>query len=105
MGCHSCGRGVAPFYPRGRPVPTTRPDALLDFAGRLFAAAGVPPDEAGTVARSLVESNLCGHDSHGVIRVPQYIGFVREMKLVLGVDLTAIRETPAILAADANWGF
>jgi uncharacterized oxidoreductase len=85
-------------------VPTTRPDVLLDFARRLFVAAGVPADDAETVARSLVDANLCGHDSHGVIRVPQYVGFVREKKLLPGADLTAIRETPAILAADANWG-
>jgi hydroxycarboxylate dehydrogenase B len=85
-------------------VPTTRPDPLLDFARRLFVAAGVPPADAETVARSLVDANLCGHDSHGVIRIPQYVGFVREKKLVPGAELTTIRETPAILAADAGWG-
>jgi uncharacterized oxidoreductase len=52
----------------------------------------------------LVDANLCGHDSHGVIRVPQYVGFVREKKLIPAAELTTIRETPAILAADANWG-
>ena len=85
-------------------MPTTRPDVLLDFARRLFVAAGVPEDEAGTVARSLLDANLCGHDSHGVIRVPQYVGFVRDGKLVPGAPLTVLRETPAMLAADAGWG-
>lgn len=85
-------------------MPTTRPDILLDFACRLFVAAGVPEDEARTVSTSLVDANLCGHDSHGVIRVPQYIGFLRDGKLVSGADLTVLRESPAMLAADANWG-
>jgi LDH2 family malate/lactate/ureidoglycolate dehydrogenase len=85
-------------------VPTTRPAVLLDFARRLFVAAGVPGDEAGIVARSLVDANLSGHDSHGVIRVPQYVGFLREGKLVAGAELTVLRESPAMLAADANWG-
>jgi uncharacterized oxidoreductase len=85
-------------------VPTLRPDALLDFARRLFVGAGVPADEAGTVAKSLVDANLCGHDSHGVIRVPQYVGFVREGKLFAGAELTVLRESPAMLAVDANWG-
>ena len=85
-------------------MPTTRPDVLLDFARRLFVAAGVPGDQAGTVARSLVDANLCGHDSHGVMRVPQYVGFVRDGKLFPGAELTVLRETPAILAADAGWG-
>jgi uncharacterized oxidoreductase len=77
---------------------------LLDFGRRLFVAAGVPPAEAETIARSLVGANLCGHDSHGVMRIPQYVGFVREGKLVPGAPLTVLRETAAILAADAGWG-
>jgi hydroxycarboxylate dehydrogenase B len=85
-------------------VPTTRPDVLLDFARRLFVAAGVPANESAVVAQSLVDANLCGHDSHGVIRVPQYVGFVREGKLFAGVGLDVLKETPAILAADGNWG-
>ncbi|HJZ91092.1 MAG TPA: Ldh family oxidoreductase, partial [Gemmataceae bacterium] len=85
-------------------MPTTRPDRLLDFSCRLFRAAGVPADEAATVAGSLVDANLCGHDSHGVIRVPQYVGFLRDGKLVAGAELDVIKETPAMLAADGNWG-
>ena len=85
-------------------MPTTAPDVLLDFARRMFVAAGVSAVDAETVARSLVDANLCGHDSHGVIRVPQYVGFVRAKKLVLDVPLTVLRETPAILAADGEWG-
>jgi uncharacterized oxidoreductase len=84
-------------------VPTTRPDHLLDFAHRLFRAVGVPDDEAATVAGSLVDANLCGHDSHGVIRVPQYVGFLREGKLIAGAQLDVLKETPAMLAADGNW--
>jgi hydroxycarboxylate dehydrogenase B len=85
-------------------VPTTSAPVLLDFAHRLFVAAGVPDDEAETVARSLVDANLCGHDSHGLIRVLQYIGFLRNGSLFAGVPMTTVRETPAMLAADGNWG-
>jgi uncharacterized oxidoreductase len=92
------------FYPRGQFVPTTRPDVLTDFARQLFAAAGVPEKDADRVARSLVDANLCGHDSHGVMRIPQYVGFIRERKLVPGAPLTIVNETPAILAADGEWG-
>src|SRR3954447_7614616 len=104
MGCHSCAPRVRPFYSRGPTVPTLRPDVLCEFARRLFGAAGVPEADAQTVARSLVDANLCGHDSHGIIRVPQYVGFVREGKLVPGAPLTGLRETPAIVAADGGWG-
>jgi len=85
-------------------VPTLRPDVLSDFGQRLFVAARVPSDDARVVARSLVDANLCGHDSHGVLRIPQYVGFIREGKLVPGAALTVLRETPALLAADGGWG-
>lgn len=85
-------------------MPTVRPDTLIDFAQRLFVAAKVPADESEVVAHSLVDANLCGHDSHGVIRVPQYVGFVREGKLTAGVSLEILKETPAIIAADGSWG-
>jgi hydroxycarboxylate dehydrogenase B len=92
------------FYPRGRSLPTFRPQQLLAVARRLFVAAGVPAADAETVAGSLVDSNLCGHDSHGVIRVQQYVGCLRDGKLHAGVSLDTLRETPALLAADGNWG-
>ena len=55
-------------------------DALAIDAGRLreavaaiFTAAGCDREEGARIARYLVESNLTGHDSHGVIRVPRYV--------------------------------
>lgn len=85
-------------------MPTFRSLVLQDFSQRVFQTAGVPEADASIVAHSLVDANLCGHDSHGVIRVPQYVGFVKEGKLVVGASLDVLNETPAILATDANWG-
>ncbi len=85
-------------------MPTFSAAVLTEFCQRLFSAAGMPSDEAATVAASLVDANLCGHDSHGVMRAPQYIGFLKEGKYRPGVPLTVLNETPAVLAADANWG-
>ncbi|HEX3149931.1 MAG TPA: Ldh family oxidoreductase [Gemmataceae bacterium] len=82
----------------------TQADVLIDFARRLFLNASIPDTEATVVARSLVSANLCGHDSHGVIRIPQYVGFVRDGKLKPNVPLTVLRETPAMIAADGEWG-
>lgn len=62
------------------------------------------PADAAIVTRSLVDANLCGHDSHGVMRAPQYIDFIRKGTFLPNVGLTVINETPAVLAADANWG-
>lgn len=85
-------------------MPTFRSEQLLDFSRRLFEAAGLSTTDAAIVASSLVDANLCGHDSHGIIRVPQYVNFVRDGKLFAHVPLTIVKETPAMLVADANWG-
>jgi LDH2 family malate/lactate/ureidoglycolate dehydrogenase len=47
--------------------------ALTTLVREIFVAAGTPEDIAAVVAESLVDSNLKGVDSHGVLRVPQYL--------------------------------
>jgi uncharacterized oxidoreductase len=85
-------------------VPTFAAEPLGSFARALFVAAGVPADEAETVSRSLVGANLRGHDSHGVMRVLQYCDALAAGRLVAGAAFTVLSETPALLAADGNWG-
>jgi uncharacterized oxidoreductase len=85
-------------------MPTVAADDLTSIARQLFEAAGVPPAEAITVAASLVDANLCGHDSHGVMRIPQYLGFIKDGTFKPGAKLEILNETPAVIAADAGWG-
>ena len=47
--------------------------AILTFVRRIFEAAGSSKQEADIVAQHLVESSLAGVDSHGVIRIPEYV--------------------------------
>ena len=56
------------------------------------------------MAQSLVDANLAGHDSHGIIRVPQYLKAVADGHLHPGQPLTVIHETPAVLVCDGQWG-
>lgn len=78
---------------------------VREFATALFQAAGVNEDEAAVVSRSLINSNLRGHDSHGVVRVIEYLGQLRDNKLVPGADLEIVSETDAMLVCDARLGF
>ncbi len=86
-------------------MPTFSSDTLTLFATRLLAAGGVGEDESALIARSLVDANLRGHDSHGVMRVPSYLDLFRKGDAVAGAPLTVIRESPSIFVADAQWGF
>src|SRR5437867_8885593 len=86
-------------------MPTLHAPALEEFSQTLLIAAGALPDEARIVAHSLVGSNLCGHDSHGVMRIPFYVDFIRAGRMHPGAILEVLSETPAVLACDAGWGF
>jgi LDH2 family malate/lactate/ureidoglycolate dehydrogenase len=86
-------------------MPTFDAAVLTQFATRLFAASGIAPAEAALVGRSLIEANLRGHDSHGIMRVPYYLDQVAKGEIVPGAPLRITHETPSLLAADGGWGF
>jgi uncharacterized oxidoreductase len=85
-------------------VPQLPAETLFSFARSLFVAGGVPADEAEVVARSLVEANLRGHDSHGLIRIMQYLDAIADGRLKPGASFRVVKETPALVVADGGWG-
>jgi LDH2 family malate/lactate/ureidoglycolate dehydrogenase len=48
------------------------PDQLVLFAARVYRALGVPEADAATLADTLVQADLWGHQSHGVLRLSWY---------------------------------
>ena len=68
-------------------------------------AAGTPEGNATRVATSLVKANLVGHDSHGVIRVPQYVAAIREGRIDPAATPVVERETACTALVDGNWGW
>jgi len=49
---------------------------LRRLTSEIFVAAGTPVDIADIIAEFLVKANLCGVDSHGVMRIPSYVGAI-----------------------------
>lgn len=84
---------------------TCMPEALEGFAVQLFRAVGADDNAAAEVARHLVRSNLSGHDSHGVIRIPQYIRQIDNGEYVPSGRPEILRETPVAALIDAHRGF
>ena len=78
---------------------------LVSVSTHIFEGAGAPAEEAQTVARLLVNANLVGHDSHGVIRIPQYLGLIAAGNLTPGAPFMIIHEAPATAVVNGNWGF
>jgi hydroxycarboxylate dehydrogenase B len=82
-----------------------RATRLTDAVAAIMEAGGSARDEARTVARRLVDSNLVGHDSHGVLRVGKYLEWVREGWLVPNASPTIVFDSPALAIVDGNRGF
>ncbi|MBS7606816.1 MAG: Ldh family oxidoreductase [Candidatus Bathyarchaeia archaeon] len=86
-------------------MPTFRAEQLLDIGRRIFVAAGAPDDEAQLVSEFLVKANLVGHDSHGIIRVIQYVNDIEKGLIKPGAKIEVTRETRSSAILNGNWGF
>ena len=52
-------------------------EALRDFASAVYQGAGMPGDDAYLVVDTLVQADLWGHQSHGVLRLGWYLDRIR----------------------------
>jgi uncharacterized oxidoreductase len=86
-------------------MPTISPTILVDFVQHIFQAAGATAEGARLVADSLVKSNLVGHDSHGIVRVRQYLDNIEKKELYPAAEPIVARETATITIIDAQYGF
>ena len=78
-------------------------DELRKCVCQIFERSGTPTDEAKIVSDHLVEANLAGHDSHGVIRAT---GYARGMQkgVTPKEKHEVVKESPTIGIIDAHGG-
>ncbi len=86
-------------------MPVINHATLKEFSQQIFIAAKSDPEEAEIVSDHLVRSNLCGVDSHGVIRIPEYLTMIENGKIKPNVKPSLVRETKATATIDARFGF
>ena len=86
-------------------MPRFKAETLERISEKIFIAYGVPVERAKLVSKFLVKANLCGHDSHGVIRVIQYIKAIEEGDLKPDAEIDIIRETDTSALLRGNKGF
>ncbi len=82
-----------------------QPERLRELTAAIFQSAGCPPPEATRIAAHLVEANLVGHDSHGVIRVPTYVQWLRAGKVLANRTLQVVFENEVLAVVDGQFGF
>jgi LDH2 family malate/lactate/ureidoglycolate dehydrogenase len=80
------------------------PDPLIDFAAAVFRAHGVPDGDAHLFADSLVQADLWGHQSHGLLRLSWYAARLKSgaMNAVTAPDLVV--DSGAVAVIDGHDG-
>ena len=78
-----------------------KPERLRALVGEIFTRAGMAEDNARIVADVLVWADLRGMGSHGVMRVPRYVDFMRRGDLN-GQPRITTAESGATISVDAD---
>jgi uncharacterized oxidoreductase len=86
-------------------MPTVRCEPLESLVRDTFHAITVPPAGAAWMAKLLVRANLRGHDSHGVIRVPQYVASWKKGEADPKAEPAVVQDGPATALVDGKKGF
>jgi uncharacterized oxidoreductase len=86
-------------------MPTFTSLQLKQITCEIFVAAGAQSDEAQIVADALVRSNEAGHDSHGVLRIPEYTRWMEQDLIAVGAHIRIRKETEVFALIDGGWGF
>jgi LDH2 family malate/lactate/ureidoglycolate dehydrogenase len=81
-------------------------DRLGGFVSRAFVAVGLPADDAETLAKLMVEADLRGSDTHGVIRLALYVRRIRAggVNAKPNIRLLSDRPSAALLDGDNAMG-
>lgn len=75
---------------------------LREQAIRIFEAAGVGPERAEILANCLVEADLQGISSHGVIRIPVYVRRILDGLTEIHAEIAPIHDYPAAALLDGK---
>ena len=66
---------------------------LRGYVQDILRRAGASEEEAEIVSEELVQSNLLGVDSHGILRIPQYMWQIEDLIRANGCDMEKIKST------------
>ena len=79
-------------------------ERLAAFVFRAFTAVGLPADDAQTLANLMVEADLRGSDTHGVIRLPLYVRRIRAGGVNPKPDIRIVSDRPSAALIDGDNG-
>jgi len=85
-------------------APGADPQHLIDFASAVYRSAGVPAADARLIADTLVQADLWGHQSHGVLRLGWYLDRLRNKVMNPVTTPEFVADAGAIAMIDGHDG-
>jgi LDH2 family malate/lactate/ureidoglycolate dehydrogenase len=79
-------------------------DELINFASLVYQRYGVPKGDADILANSLVQADLWGHQSHGLLRLSWYAERLKAGTMTPETKISHVSDFGAIGVIDANDG-
>lgn len=86
-------------------MPVIDHQTLRRITQSVLEAVGTPPASTQAVCESLIEANLMGHDSHGILRLPQYIELVRNNRVRPQAAAYVVSQQGATAQVDGAFGW
>ncbi len=86
-------------------MPTLTIDQLHSVAMTVLTAAGASAEEANVVAQELADANAVGHDSHGVMRLMQYVDGIQKNFIRPGQPIEIVKQGGSFAVLDAHFNF
>lgn len=88
----------------GKGLPLFNEIELRAICLHILEAVGVNSEDAEFVSNSLIEANLMGHDSHGILKLINYVRSMKKGVTRSNVKVKVLRETSSTAVLDGNWG-
>ncbi|MFT4039753.1 MAG: Ldh family oxidoreductase [Thermomicrobiales bacterium] len=87
-------------------MPDVSSVILQQLSVSLLKSCGTPSPAAEIIAEGLINANLAGHDSHGVLRLPSYLSGVELGHVIADAapNVVSTSGATAIVDAAAGWG-
>jgi len=86
-----------------------RSDSVTEFLTRLFSTSGLSNADAAYTAQCMVQTNLWGVDSHGVLRAPIYASRIKKGVINPAPQFTTVSGGPSkaleVMDGDAGMGY
>jgi len=79
--------------------------ALNQLVETIFVAAGAKKSDAQQIADILIANHLAGHDSHGILRIPEYLQSIKDGEIDPVASPEIIQDTPTSAVVKGNWSF